>query len=177
MSLAIAILLVMGAALPDALTLDVDREPAAVDVGFRLVTPLPEEMAAAVASGAETRLVYPLRVKAKRRGWWDRRLWSGELVTIVAFDPVTGRFRCEVILDGVIIESGEAESIEEAHNWLTTPPPIRIELPEARRDAILKVRVRVIYSSGTTWLIFPTQDASAWAETILEPLAEPAETD
>lgn len=177
MSLALAILLVMGAALPDALTLSVEREPAAVDVSFRLVTPLPQEMSAAVASGAEVRLVYPLRVKAKRRGWWDRRMWSGELVTIVAFDPVTGRYRCEVILDGVIIERGEAESTEEAHTWLTTPPPIRIELPQARREAILKVRIRVIYSSGTTWLIFPTQDTSAWVETILEPLPEPAETE
>ena len=172
MPFVLVLLLATGIALPDPLILEVTRDPAAVEVGFRLVTSLPEEISAALESGAEIRLTYPIRIKAKRRGWWDRRVWSGELVTISAFDAVTGRFRCKVVLDGIITESKEAESTEEALRWLTTPPPVRVELPEERRQAILRVRVRAVFSTGTTWLIFPTQDATPWTEINLEPLPE-----
>ena len=61
--------------------------------------------------------------------------------------------------------------------WLTDPPPVRVELPEERRRANLRVRVRAVFSSGTTWLIFPTQDATPWAEITLEPLTGPVDTD
>ena len=62
--------------MPDPVTLEVTRDPATVEIRFRLVESLPEEISDALASGAEVRLTYPLRVKAKRRGWWDRRLWT-----------------------------------------------------------------------------------------------------
>lgn len=175
MPFALILLLTVGIALPEALVLEVTREPAVVEVNFHVVTSLPEDLTAALESGAEVRLVYPLRLKAKRRGWWDRRLWSGELVTTAAFDAVTGRYRCEIVLDGIITESKEAESPEEALRWLTKPTPVRIEVPEERRQATLKVRVRAVFSSGTTWLIFPTQDATPWAETSLDPISEPVE--
>lgn len=177
MPFALALLLAVGVVLPDALVLEVTRGPAAVEVGFQLVSPLPEDLAANLESGAEVRLTYPLKVKAKRRGWWDRRLWSGELVTTVAFDAVTGRYRCEVVLDGIITESREIESVEEAVRWLVAPPPVRVELPDERRNAILKVRVRAVFSSGTTWLIFPTQEATPWVEFILERPAEPVDAE
>jgi len=96
-------------------------------------------------------------------------------VTISAFDAVTGRYRCEIILDGIITESKEAESAEEALLWLISPPPVRVELPEERRQAALKVRVRAVFSSGTTWLIFPTQNATPWVETSLDPISEPSD--
>ena len=175
MPFVLILLLATGIVLPDPLVLEVTRDLAAVEVSFRLATPLPDDISAALESGAEVRLTYPLRVKAKRRGWWDRRLWSGELVTISAFDAVTGRFRCGVILDGIITESKEAESAEEALLWLTSPPPVRVELPEERRQATLKVRVRAVFSSGTTWLIFPTQNATPWVETTLDPSSEPVD--
>ncbi len=177
MPFALALLLAAGIVLPDPLVLDVTREPTVVEVGFRLAWSLPDDLSEALDSGAEIRLTYPLRVKAKRRGWWDRKVWSGELVTTAAFDAVTGRFRCEVVLDGIITESKEIESAEEAVRWLITPPPVRVELPVGRRQAILKVRVRAVFSSGTTWLIFPTQDATPWVEIILERPPEPAETE
>ncbi len=81
----------------------------------------------------------------------------------------------QVILDGIITSTGEAETAEAALTWLIDPPPVRIELPEARRRAILKVSVRAIFSSGTKWLIFPTQNATPWMEISLEPLPEPAD--
>jgi hypothetical protein len=169
MPFVLALLLAAGIALPDPVALEVIREPAMVEVGFRLVVSLPDDVVAALESGAEVRLTYPLRVRAKRRGWWDRRLWTGELVTIAAFDAVTGRFRCQVIVDGVITASNEAESIDEALVWLTHPPSVRVELPVERRRATLRIRVRAVFSSGTTWLIFPTQDATPWSEINLEP--------
>lgn len=175
MPFALVLLLAAGIALPNPLILEVSRETAVVEVNFSLLTPLPEELSAALESGAEVRLTYPLRVKAKRKGWWDRRVWSGVLVSTAAFDAITGRFRCEVILDGIITESKEAESAEEALVWLTAPPPVRVELPEERRKATLKVRVRAVFSSGTTWLIFPTQDATRWVESLLDPISEPVE--
>lgn len=175
MPFALTLLLAVGIALPDPLILEANRETAVVEVGFRLVTSLPDDLLVALESGAEVRLTYSLRVKARRRGWWDRRVWSGELVSTTAFDAVTGRFRCEVILNGIITESKEAESAEEALLWLTTPPPVRVELPEERWRATLKVRARAVFSSGTTWLIFPTQDATPWVEILLDPISEPVE--
>ncbi|MEE4270991.1 MAG: hypothetical protein V2I67_04930 [Thermoanaerobaculales bacterium] len=176
MPLALTLLLVVAVVLPDPLVVEVAREPAAVEVEIQLPLPLPEEQQATLASGAEVRIAYPIRIKAKRRTVWDKRLWAGELITIAAFDPVTGRHRCQVILDGVITSSGEVESTEAAERWLTQPPPVRIELPEDRRGAALKVRVRAVFSRGTTWLIFPTQEASPWVEIDLESPAEPPDT-
>jgi len=173
MPFVLILLLATGVALPDPVALEVTRDPATVEIRFQLVESLPEEISDALTSGAEVRLTYPLRVRAKRRGWWDRRLWSGELVSISTFDAVTGRFRCQVILNGIITASHEAESTEEALLWLTGPPPVRVELPAERRQANLRIRVRAVFSSGTTWLIFPTIDATPWSEIILEPTPEP----
>jgi hypothetical protein len=177
MPFVLVLLLAASVAEPPPLTLEAAREPTAVEVSFRLTTPLPEDLSAALESGAEVRLVYPLRVKAKRKAWWDRKVWTGELVTITTFDPVTGRYRCVLILDGIITASREVESAPEAHDWLAAPPPVRVELPENRRRAHLKVRVRAVFSSGTTWLIFPTQNATPWVEVALPPLSEPEATD
>jgi hypothetical protein len=177
MPFAFVLLLAAGIAQPSPIALEATREPAAVEVSFRLTGPLPADLAAAVESGAEVRLTYPLRLKAKRRAWWDRRVWAGELVTITAFDPVTGRYRCELILDGIITANREAETVEEAIRWLSEPAPVRVELPENRRRAILKVRVRAVFSSGTTWLIFPTQEATPWTEISLLPPPDTADTD
>jgi hypothetical protein len=177
MPFALVLLFAASVAAPPPLALDVSREPAAVEVHFRLTAALPEDLSSALSSGAEVRLVYPLRLKAKRKAWWDRRVWSGELVTAAGFDPVTGRYRCELVLDGIITASREVESFDQATEWLTQPSPVRVELPENRRNATLKVRVRAVFSSGTTWLIFPTQDATPWTEVVLAPLPELADTD
>jgi len=176
MSFALVLLLAAGIAAPDPLILGAVREPTVVEVDFALAVDPPDDITRALGSGAEARLVYPLKVKARRKGWIDRKLWSGELVTMAGLDPVLGRYRCQVVLDGVITSTGEVESAEAALAWLTDPPPVRIELPEPRRRAIVKVRVRAIFSSGTTWLIFPTQDATPWVEILLEPLPDPADS-
>jgi hypothetical protein len=177
MPFALVLLLAAGIALPDPLALTAVRNPAALEITFELAVELPEELTSSLESGAEVRLTYPLRVRAKRRGWWDRKVWSGELATIAAFDAVTGRYRCQVILDGVITESDEVETADAARSWLTTPPPVHVELPLERRLAHLKVRVRAVFSSGTTWLIFPTQDATPWVEIDLQSPDDAADTE
>jgi hypothetical protein len=169
MSVALALLLAVGAAEPPPLILEAMREPAAVEVSLALAAPLPDALAEALVSGAEVRLTYLLRVKAKRKLWWDRRVWGGEVVTIAAFDPVTGRYRCEMILDGIITASREVELLADARRWLVEPAPVRVELPESRRQAVLEVRARAVFSSGTTWLVFPTQEATPWTNLILVP--------
>jgi len=167
MSSVLALLLAIGVVLPEPLALSAVREPATLEVAVELQTELPAELVEALDAGAEVRLAYPIRVKAKRRTLWDRKLWSGELITIAVFDPVTGRYRCEVVLDGLITSSGEAESAVEARRWLTHPPPVRIELPEERREADVRVRARAVFARGTTWLIFPTQRDTPWIEVVL----------
>ena len=176
MPIVLALLIAVGSVTPGPLMVEAAREEAALEVRLRLAEELPAASLAALTSGAEVRLAYPVRVKAKRRGWWDRRVWAAELVTIAAFDPVTGRYRCQVVLDGVINSTAEVESVDAAHRWLIAPPAVRIELPPERRDAELKVRVRAVFSRGTTWLIFPTQEATPWTEISLDAPVAPADS-
>jgi hypothetical protein len=169
-----ALLLVAASvvAAPGPLALEVSREPAAVEIDFALAEPPPETLRETLESGAEARITYPLRLRAKRKAWWDWKVWTGELVSLASLDPVIGRYRCQVVLDGIITSTGEAETVEEATAWLTDPPSVRVELPEARRGAALRVRVRAVFARGTAWLIFPTQDATEWAEVVLDAPAE-----
>lgn len=168
MPLLLAFLTVAAAATPGPLILEVNRGPTAVEIDFALTADPPETLFRSLAAGAEARLSYPLRVRAKRKAWWDWRVWSGEVVAVASLDPVIGRYRCQVILNGIITSIEEFETADDAVAWVTDPPPVRVELPSARRDAVLRVRVRAVFSSGTTWLIFPTQDATPWVETTIE---------
>lgn len=177
MPIALFLLLVAGVAAADPLAVDAVHERAAVEISFELVSPLPDAIVDALDAGAETRVAYPIRIKAKRKAWWDRRLWSGRLVAIAAFDPVTGRFRCSVVLDGVITSSAEVDSADEARAWLAAPPPVRVELPEERRDDELRVRVRAVFATGTAWLVFPTQDATPWLEVAPTVVDQPGNAD
>jgi hypothetical protein len=177
MSFALVLILAAGVPTADPLTVEANRRSAAVEIAFELADPLPDEVVATLDAGAETRLVYLLRIKAKRKAWWDRRLWSGRLVAISAFDPVTGRYRCSVVLDGVVTSTVEVETVEAARQWLRAPPELTVELPEHRREADLRVRVRAVFATGTTWLIFPTQDATPWTEVVPAPGDEPADSD
>lgn len=175
MPFALLLLAASVVASPGPLALEVSREPAAVEIDFALDEPPPETLRETLESGAEARLSYPVRLRAKRKAWWDWKIWTGELVSLASLDPVIGRYRCQVILDGIITSTGEAETAEEAMEWLTDPPPVRVELPEARRGAALRVRVRAVFARGTTWLIFPTQDATGWAEIVLDAPADAAD--
>jgi hypothetical protein len=152
-----------AAAPPIDLTVEVERE--AMVVRFVLQQQLPEAFLAALPTGAHVRVEYPVRVRSRRPLWWDRRIWRGEVVSTVAFDPVTGRYRCELLLDRVVVERQETSSADEALQWLAAPPAVRLALPtRRRRPRHLFVSVRAVYSSSTRWLLFPAVDGTEWVQ-------------
>jgi hypothetical protein len=145
------------------LALDVKRDRDALRVSFQLIEELPEAIDAALPTGALVRVRYPLRVRIPRRLWWDRKIWKGEVTASATFDPVTGRYRCAVVLDGVIVTSRELETAASARQFLTNPGPVLLSLPPTKKSP-LKVRVRAIFSSSTKWLLFPAAEGTKWVE-------------
>jgi hypothetical protein len=150
------------------LAIEVEREWGALKTRLRLLAGLPEPFEEALPSGALVQVRYELRVRALRRYWWDRKVWSGTAKANVAFDPVTGRYRCELVLDDVIIASQETASADEARDWLTSPQQIRIILPGSKRTLHLHIRARAVFSTSTKWLIFPSAEGTDWVEVQLE---------
>jgi hypothetical protein len=98
----------------------------------------------------------------------DRRVWKGVAQSTVTFDAITGRYLCQLIVNGSTTVRREVDSIEVARQWLKAPPAVEISLPKGRRDAFLRVRVRAVFSSGTTWLVFPSTEGTDWVEVKLE---------
>ena len=111
-----------------------------------------------------------MKVRALRRLLWNRKVWEGEVASRIAFDPVTGRYQCELILDQVIVTSVESLSAEEAEAWLSRPPAVRLSIPFGRRQPELVVRVRAVFASSTKWLVFPSVEGTEWVEVSVEPL-------
>jgi len=119
-------------------------------------------MEKALPSGAVVRVLYPLKVRSRRRFWWDRRLFSAEAESLVAFDPLTGRYRCQLRLGDVVVAVHETSSIDAARQWLTDPPALHIVI--ARRRRHVRIEARAIFASGSTWLVFPTSTGTEWVE-------------
>jgi hypothetical protein len=165
--LAVALMVAGGATEP--LTVEVSPDRGALKVEFRLETPLPEAFVEALPTGAQVRVRYQVQLRARRTMWWDRKVWRGAVTSMAAFDPVTGRWRCELTLDDAVVASDEVESAEAAHAWLTAPPPVRLVLPRLNRSPRLYVRIRAVFQSSTTWLVFPSVEGTEWTETTLDP--------
>ena len=166
-SLAAAVLLIASLA-SDALLVEVDRGPEELVVRFELLAEMPESVVNTVSSGARIEIDYPLRVYARRRMFPDRRIWKGVARSTVTFDAITGRYLCQLIVNGSTTVSREVDSVEVARQWLTAPPAVEVPLSKGRRDAFLRVRVRAVFSSGTTWLVFPSTEGTDWVEVKLE---------
>jgi len=154
------------------MVLEIDRGPDALVISMQLVEELPSSIDQTLSSGATVVIDYPLRVYGRRRMFPDRKVWKGVARVSVNFDAVTGRYLCQLIVNGDTTASREVGSMEEARVWLSAPPPVEVPLPEARRDAVLRVRVRAVFASGTTWLVFPTTDGTDWLEVRLDPAAD-----
>ena len=163
---ALALLLVSLAA--DPVAVEVDRGAEELVISFKLVVETPETVVGAMSSGARIEIDYPVRVYARRRLFPDRKVWKGVARSTVTFDAVTGRYLCQLIVNGSTTVSREVDSAETARQWLIAPPAIEVPLPEGRRDAFLRVRVRAVFSSGTAWLIFPSTNGTDWVEVRLE---------
>ncbi|MBD3849651.1 MAG: DUF4390 domain-containing protein [Acidobacteria bacterium] len=166
-SLVAALLLVVSLA-SDALLVGVDRSPEELAIRFELLVEMPEAVANTISSGARIEIDYPLRVYARRRMFPDRRIWKGVARSTVTFDAITGRYLCQLIVNGSTTVSREVDSVEFALQWLTAPPAVEVPLPKGRRAAFLRVRARAVFSSGTTWLVFPSTEGTDWVEVKLE---------
>ena len=173
--LLVATLVVVGPATADddapapELEVVATLEPNVVVVDVDLVGDLPTSSLDDIPTGSLVRVSYPIRVRSRRRAWFDDRIWKGDLDVTASFDAVTGRFTCEAILDGAILERREVDDIDSVVTWLTSPPPVRISMPERYDDNTLRVRARAVFSRSTTWLIFPSVDSTRWVELELPP--------
>ncbi|MCG6950486.1 MAG: DUF4390 domain-containing protein [Acidobacteria bacterium] len=166
-SLAVVVLL-MASITANPIILDVDRGEEELVIQCGLSSGVPESVIGAVSSGARVEIDYLLRVYSRRKFFPDRKIWKGVARTTVTFDAVTGRYLCQLIVNGSTTASREVDSAEVAEQWLAAPPPIEIPIPKGRRDAFLRVRSRAVFSSGTTWLIFPSTEGTDWIEVQLE---------
>ena len=151
-----------------SLAVEVTPTRESLEVQLELQEPLPEVFAEALPSGAVISVVYPLKVRSKRSFFWDRRLWRGEVIASATFDPITGRYRCELLLDEVMVASEERETADRAQEWLTRPPAVRLALRDVKRIDRVYVRVRAVYSTSTTWLVFPVSTGTEWVEARLD---------
>ena len=162
----VCLLAMASADLP--LEVEAARVRDAVELRLGLRQDLPSAVEEALPSGAVVRVVYPVRVRSARWLLWDRRVWKGDVVSSVVFDPVTGRYRCELVLDGVIVAARETSVADDARRWLQDPPPVRLSLPAGRREEALHIRVRAVFSSSTVWLVFPSVTGTEWVEVPIE---------
>ncbi len=169
----LSLCLLAAASAVGPMMLNVERGLGELTVRFELLEPLPEAIRAAVSSGAEVRVKYPIRVYSRRRMWWDNRIWKGEASAATTFDAITGRYLCSLSVNGETTASRELDTTEEALAWLTAPPPVNVALPPSRQNANLRVEVRAVFSSGTKWLVFPSTEGTRWVGVRLEaPRAE-----
>ena len=177
MSVVLALLLAASTIGGPPILLDSELERDSLTVNFQLTEPLPESLEAALPSGATVAVRYQLRVRASRKMWWDKKMWTGEAVATAVFDPVIGRFRCELVLDGVIVASHEVESLEAAREWLVNPGPVRFAMPENIGSRPLRVRMRAVFASSTQWLFFPDIEGTEWVEQPIAAQRESVEQD
>jgi len=152
----------------EPVVMDAERGNDELVIRIELAEELPEGLAAAFSSGSRVAIEYSLRVYARRRFFPDRKIWKGVAQSTVAFDAVTGRYLCQLIVNGTTTVSREVDSASAARRWLVAPPAVQVPVPEARREATLRVRGRAVFSSGTTWLVFPSTEGTDWVEVRLE---------
>jgi len=172
MAVQLSVLALALALAPTPMTLEVARQGDAVVLSVGLPEELPDALAERLSTGATTEIDYALRVYAPRKLIPDRRVWKATAKATVTFDAVTGRFLCQLIVNGDTTASREVDTIAAARRWLRSPPVVEFVVPPGRRDDLLKVRARAVFSSGTSWLIFPTTEGTDWVEVQVEAPAD-----
>ncbi len=171
-SLAVATALLV----PAPLAVHVSPQHQALDVRVELNVELPEVFINALPSGGVVRVIYPLRVRSKRSFWWDGRIWRGEMTSQASFDPITGRYRCELMLDEIVVASSEVDSMKDAVLWLKAPPSVRLVLSDFKNLDRLYIRARAVFSTSTTWLVFPNREGTDWVRVPVVPEEPETET-
>lgn len=138
-----------------------------LEVQLHLNELLPKAFVETLPSGAVVTVVYPLRLKKHRWLLWDGGLWKGELTARTAFDPITGRYRCELLLGEIMVASEERDAADEAAAWLVDPPAFRVVVDGLDSPKRLYFRARAIFSTSTTLLIFPDSTGTDWVSVSL----------
>ncbi|MFH1176845.1 MAG: DUF4390 domain-containing protein [Acidobacteriota bacterium] len=156
----ICALLLAALATPE-LGVTLSPAPGRLVVQLAVEQELPDEWSHALGAGAPVSITYRLRLFRNRRWLWDQRLASHELVVRAERDPVTGVFSLVAELDGDILASGQAASLEEAVHWVTHPPSAEVPVPlrheplwlVARAEFLTRYKLLVIPSTvGTGWV-------------------------
>ncbi len=163
---ALLLALVLPAPQPPTLEVRACWQTPGLELKLELKGDLPEPLERALPSGAVVRVLYPIRVRAHRKLWWDRHLFDSEAESIVSFDPVTGRYRCQLRLGEVVVSVRETASAAVARAWLTHPPPLHLVISD--RAERVRVEARAVFATGSVWLVFPTAEGTPWIRTDVE---------
>lgn len=135
-------------------------QPGRLSVQMAVNRPLPEEWRQALSGGAQVSITYRLHVFRNRRWLWDQRLAGHRMVVTAQRDPLTGVFSLSAELDGEILASGQALSLDDAVYWMTHPPSAEIPVP-FRPEALWLV-TRAEFLSRYKLLVIPSTVGTEW---------------
>lgn len=152
--------LLLAAATVPELEVALVPAPARLSVQLSVVNDLPAEWTQGLEGGAPVSITYRLRLFRNRRWLWDQRLASHELVVKAQRDPLTGIFTLVSELDGEILASGQAGSMEEAVHWVTHPPTAEIPVPLHHEPLWLVVRAEFL--THYKLLVIPSTVGTDW---------------
>lgn len=152
-------LLLAAVAVPQ-LEVTLTAKPARLDVQLAMVGDLPEAWTEGLGGGAPMTLTYRVKLFRNRRFLWDQRLASHELEVKAQRDPLTGMFTLVAELDGEILASGQAETLDQAVHWVTHPPTAEIVVP--LRHEPLWLVARCEFLTKYKLLVFPTTVGTGW---------------
>jgi hypothetical protein len=152
-------LLLAAAAVPQ-LEIALSAAPARLSVQLAVQGELPEPWTQALGAGAPVSITYRLKLFRNRRFLWDQRLASHELTVKAQRDALTGSFSLVAELDGEILASGQAESLDLAVHWVTHPPTAEVVVP--LRHEPLWLVARCEFMTRYKLLVFPATVGTEW---------------
>jgi hypothetical protein len=157
----VGILLLAAVATPD-LELVLAPAPGRLSVQMALNRELPAQWTQALAAGAPMSITYRMHLLRNRRWLWDRRLARHDVVIKAQRDPLTGVFTLVAELDGEILASAQAESLDDAIRWVKHPPTAELPLP--LRHEPLWLIVRAEFLTHYKMLVFPSTEGTDWLQ-------------
>jgi hypothetical protein len=123
---------------------------------------LPSEWTDALSAGAGVSVTYRFKVYRNRHWLWDQRVAGHELVVKAQRDPLTGVFTLVSELDGEILASGQAATLDEAVRWVTHPPTADLAVPLRHEPLLLFVRAEFL--NHYKLLVIPSTVGTDWVE-------------
>jgi len=156
----VLVALVLAAVAVPELEIVLTPAPARLSVQLAVQGDLPESWTQALGAGAPVTLTYRLKLFRNRRFLWDQRLTSHEVQVKAQRDALTGSFALVAELDGEILASGQAETLDQAVHWVTHPPTADIVVP--LRHEPLWLVARCEFMTRYKLLVIPSTVGTAW---------------